>query len=446
MDLFHKRLQNLIGQFLGEDAHVWRDVKLGGDESIEAIKSDYVQGARAFLCVLSPSFVKSAWCKEELRIYLDELTEPGPVLKAIKLPVQLDKQPDAIRNLKGYEFFELDEDRKVPRQYRPDSDKSDLKKYWQRIEELAYDIIQRLAESTPVDTTKQKGVVFVAATTEDARERQRKLAREVEAHGFKVVPDRPLAHSLPKLEEAVNLQLAGAKAAVFVVGDTYGLVPEGSTESMLKAQYRLASKRAREDGLPCLVWMPRDAKFDERQQLFVDEVRKHAPYVETFENDLESFKSAVLKRLSIEPPPVAPAQGPAPASVYLINCEEDAAAADPIAKLIEQRGLAVLRMNGEYLMNIDEHRARVLSADALLLYWGRATAAWVRCLLDDLTKARGYGRARPFDGRALYLAKQRPRVVEGDDVADPDYRVVREERADALNSYLDSVKLLVGLR
>jgi hypothetical protein len=64
------------------------------------------------------------------------------------------------------------------------------------------------------------------------------------------------------------------------------------------------------------------------------------------------------------------------------------------------------------------HRANMVACDAALIYYGNANPMWLSTKIDDLKKARDWGRSSPFDARAVYVSgpptpqKQRFRTHE----------------------------------
>ncbi|NIM11145.1 MAG: hypothetical protein GTO45_04095, partial [Candidatus Aminicenantes bacterium] len=44
------------------------------------------------------------------------------------------------------------------------------------------------------------------------------------------------------------------------------------------------------------------------------------------------------------------------------------------------------------------------SCDAVLIYYGAGNELWVRSITRDLTKITGYGRTRPLQVKAVFLA------------------------------------------
>ena len=99
------------------------------------------------------------------------------------------------------------------------------------------------------------------------------IKREILGRGFEVLPDRPLPLVGPECEALVREQLARCSLSVHLVGQNYGIVPEGSSESIVALQNNLAIERTaagEPGGLSRLVWLPSGLEpADERQRRFV---------------------------------------------------------------------------------------------------------------------------------------------------------------------------------
>ena len=126
-----------------------------------------------------------------------------------------------------------------------------------------------------------------------------------------VLPDRPLPLVGKECEEAVREQLDRSDLSIHLIGRNYGLIPEGTTESIVVIQNELAIERGARSGFSRLVWLPPGLVSEEEKQLqFIDrlqtDVRIQAG-ADILQTPLEDFKSVVLQRLA--PEPEAPRRG-----------------------------------------------------------------------------------------------------------------------------------------
>ena len=110
----HEQLTWRVEQLYGEHATVWRDEKLHGNDVFAASLVDRLSTVAVLVSVCSPRYLHSEWCRRELDEFLHRAetgsgTQVGTksrVFKVLKTPVQLDEQPEPLRSLLGYEFYE----------------------------------------------------------------------------------------------------------------------------------------------------------------------------------------------------------------------------------------------------------------------------------------------------------------------------------------------------
>src|SRR5262249_54748126 len=132
-----------------------------------------------------------------------------------------------------------------------------------------------------------KGTVYLAETSFDLKEKRDALKRELVERGYAVLPDRPLPLYGPDCTALVREQLARCRMSVHLVGRSYGVVPEGSTASLIELQHELAVERCTGEGFSRLVWLPSGVGHlasgeaeDERQQRFIAHLQTDARLAE----------------------------------------------------------------------------------------------------------------------------------------------------------------------
>src|SRR4051812_1717257 len=60
--LFHEALKNHLSRLLGEQAAIWRDPKLQGNDIFSDEIVDQIRGATVLVSILTPRYLKSEWC------------------------------------------------------------------------------------------------------------------------------------------------------------------------------------------------------------------------------------------------------------------------------------------------------------------------------------------------------------------------------------------------
>ena len=112
----HKALRIKLDEVLYETASIWFDDELRGNDSLKDTIARELKKTALLLTVLSPPYLTSKWCQEELKTFLQFAQESGGlqvegksrILKVVKIHVPLDKHPSELQGTTGYEFFEKD--------------------------------------------------------------------------------------------------------------------------------------------------------------------------------------------------------------------------------------------------------------------------------------------------------------------------------------------------
>src|SRR6266566_4896090 len=92
----HASLDAMLSMRLGYKARIWRDLKLKGDDVFADEITGQFSNAAVLISVISPRYLKSDWCKKELREFRAaaeksiglQVDNKSRVLKIIKLPVE----------------------------------------------------------------------------------------------------------------------------------------------------------------------------------------------------------------------------------------------------------------------------------------------------------------------------------------------------------------------
>jgi hypothetical protein len=436
----HRLLEIRVGQLMGQTPKIWRDPKLQGNDFFADTILERLPKIAALVSVFSPRYVQSDWCNRELKGFCAAAEQSGGVrihdkariFKVVKTPVNLEKQPDEVKPMLGYDFFVYDRESGRPRElapsYGPGSDRAFLVK----LDDLAYDITQLLEllheneGAAAVPAAETKGTVFLAETTFELREEREAIKRDLIRNGYEVLPDRPLPLVAPDLATAAREQLARSTLSIHLVGKNYGVVPEGGVKSLPEMQQLLASERGAAGGLASIIWIARDLEIDdERQHAFVDHLRTdstvHAT-AELLETPIEDLKTLIYRKLA--PPKVEKPAAVAPSGeltrIYLLCDRDDVDATGPVTDYLFDHGYEVILplFDEDEAQTRMEHEENLRSADAVIIFYGAGNEVWLRRKLRELQRSGGLGREKPWLGRAIYVAgpatpqKERLRTLE----------------------------------
>jgi hypothetical protein len=445
---FHRALEIRLSQLLGKQPRIFRDPKLQGNDYFGDRLVGCMPKTAALVAVLSPRYVRSDWCLREVEEFCKASARAGGlrvadkarVFKVVKTPVPLDQHPVELQELLGYEFYTVERETGRPRELSQLADPEMQRQYWARLDDLAHDISELLSllqadradrplpagvPQTP--EAAAKGFVYLAETSSDLQEKRDAVKRELQGFGYAVLPDRPLPLFGPECEAMVAEQLARCRLSVHLIGERYGVVPEGATTSVVAIQNELAVRRGGQagDGFSRLIWLPPGLTgsagtpgIDERQQRFIEHLRTDARLqrdADLLETPIEDFKSALHQRLQPPPPPSPRREAEAaagagdredgPARVYLICDQRDLDAVAPLEDHLFTAGCEVIlpAFDGDEAQVRRDHEESLGLCDAALLYYGAGSELWLRQKLRELQKAAAYGRSGPIAVRAVYV-------------------------------------------
>src|SRR5689334_3419938 len=94
-----------------EEVRIWRDSEaLRGNHAVSPEISRRVRSSALLLVVLSPGYIKSRWCQQELELFVESRgTEGDWIFVVEKIPVERDRWPAVLRNRKTYSFWYADD-------------------------------------------------------------------------------------------------------------------------------------------------------------------------------------------------------------------------------------------------------------------------------------------------------------------------------------------------
>ncbi len=445
----HRALEVRVAQLLGKSPHIWRDPQLKGDDRFADRIIERIANVSAFVAVVTPRYLRSEWTMRELNEFCAAAERHGGlrvhdkarVFKVLKTPVPLGRTPAQLQSLLGYEFFKVDPEtgkvRELDEIFGPDAHRD----FWIKLDDLAHDLCALLEEATEADqptpgsvdgdrlvaaaeeTPAAQEAVFLAVTTSDLKEQREVLQRELQQHGYTVLPDRVLPLVADEARAMIDEDLARCRMSIQMIGKLYGIVPEGGVQSFIELQHEVVSERAQTGNFPRLLWIPIGLEADdERQQHVLEQVRSDeridddADLLETFFEDLRTVVQDWLKRdrtpRVAEPEPAAEAD--TPPSLYLISDQRDVSRILPWADTLFEQRLEVLHplFDGDEAEIREYHQENLTTCDGVLIFYGAGNELWMRRKLRELQKSAGYGRTKPPPVVGVCLIPPRTPVKE----------------------------------
>ncbi|MDQ1351842.1 MAG: hypothetical protein QG657_2147, partial [Acidobacteriota bacterium] len=422
---FHYSFDIRLAQLLGREPKIWRDNKLQGNDEFSDQIIARLNKTKILLVVISPCYLNSKWCKDELNLFLQaavksdlgsHIGNKSRVFKVIKTHVSHDRHPDELRGLLGYDFCELDEKQNII-----EFSEEKGSKYWIRLNEVAGDIYKLIEEMDQPDKTRVQPPVnppakciYLAETTSDLREVRENIRSDLILQGYTIFPDRPLPYLSKdgKFSSCVHEYLKRCKLSVHLIGNLYGLIPEEEKQSIVVLQNQLAAELCQDEQLTRLILVPPGIDKEIKsapQKEYIDALRNEAPQVkrtELLETGLEEFKTHIQDTLAeLSKPPKIKPPSPLRKWVYLLCDQQDLESVKLLDRCLFDQGFEVKLplFQGSETERREMHKENLCLCDALLIYYDTANESWMFSKLNDLRKALGYGRTSPIKNCAIFI-------------------------------------------
>lgn len=454
---FKRFLELMLLQVLGEKPNILlkseHDSVTGGDMKKVGI----------LIPILSPHFIESGECLDTLEDFLNTAKSSFPrVFKVLKKPIGHEEQPTKLRELIGFDLYSVDPDSGRIEDYKDFFSADAEQNYWMKMVDLAYEIHESLiqlkqkaskAEVKPIFTRRS---IYLAETGHDLTIQRNIIKRELQRHGYKVLPDHTLPGNLTELKKEIKKEIEECSLSIHLIGNSYGEIPEGSDRSIVDIQNQIAAEKSSglkdKAAFSRLIWIsPRLQRASEKQIAFIESIKRDMASTEGAEilqTPLEDFKNIVREELievgidkKLNRSEAEPA-GNGKSKIYLLYDKLDEKEVKPIEKFVEKAGFIVLKpsFEGELLALRQHHISNLRNFDAAIIYQGAVNDQWVRMKLLDLLKAPGFGRRKPIKGKLIISGKEEK--IDISSYKSHNIMVIDGSKKDALDSlkiFLDEI-------
>lgn len=415
---FHKSLESLVKQILGEELDVWRDPKLQGNDYFGDTLVDAVPKAAVLVSIVSPRYLKSEWCLRELERFSSaaggvRVENKSRVFKVVKTPIERAGQPSPLDQLLGYEFFKIDDASGRPSEFRIEFGPESKQHYLAKLYDLAYEIaetIKHLANAdAQSDEADDKAPIYLAETSSDLNEQRESVKAELRQLGYTVLPDKPLPIESENLRNAVQEDLDQCSLSIHMIGENHSFIPEGDQRSIVRLQNDIAAAHCRNKPLPRLIWInPGLAPSNARQQKLVEYMQTDGNSIDGADvlmTNLEELKTVIQDRLK-DPKPVSVTDNNKLENldIYLVCDQCDFDETLPLSDYLYNQGLEVILpvFEGDEAQVREDHADKLLSSDIIIIYQGKASDLWLSSKLRDLKKLPGFDGYKPKLATVVY--------------------------------------------
>ena len=452
---FHATLKAILSMRMGREAKIWRDEKLqGNDVFSNEIVARFKQSA-VLVSVVTSRYLNSEWCTREAREFCESAQQTGGlvvgnksrVFKVIKTPVDTQESlPVPMQDILGYEFFTVKDG--VPLEFDPAYGQEYAQLYNQNVAKLAWEVAQLLktleAEGSASDSNGKnvhseppapsKPAVYLAECSYDRKQARELIEGELKRLGYPVFPDKRLPQDEAEYVATVETLLARCALSIHLVGEKYGIVPDGPTDKSASIlQNELAVARCHSGSLKRLIWLPQGTRSEQAsQQAFIEALHQDAQAqfgADLVAGDIEELRAAIhatLRKIE-EPEPKQPERdlaeeqaddGESTKLIYFICDEKDRKASVPVRRLCKQLGyeVALPAFEGDASQVRKTNQQLLATCDSVFVFYGVGDEAWKRTIDSELKKMAGYRGGKPLTARCIYLAE--PRTSDKEDLID----------------------------
>ncbi|MBT1704856.1 DUF4062 domain-containing protein, partial [Chryseosolibacter indicus] len=244
---FKKFLELMLNQVLGEKS----TILLQADNDAPSIELSKVG---VLVPILSKEFVQAEECQQRLHGFLktSQATDRirNRIFKVFKTPLTVQDQPSVISDLIGYDMYQLDPDSGEIREYSDYFSTEAERQYWMKMVDLAYDIYDALVslksggDMTEIKSILKRKTIYLAETGHDLSVQRNIIKRELQRHGYVVLPNQTLPGNVAELEKLVRRDLEESHLSIHLIGSSYGEIPEDSDRSVVDIQNKLAAEKS----------------------------------------------------------------------------------------------------------------------------------------------------------------------------------------------------------
>jgi hypothetical protein len=450
---FRRFLELMLIQVLGEKPNILLK------DQFDTLTSPNLDNAATLITILSNDFVQSGQSLDQLEAFFNTSvalpTKANRIFKVFKSPLSLAEQPPRLRELSGYEMYQLDPTSGESSEYLDYFSIEAERQYWMKMVDLAYDIYDTLLQikGDNLSTDKRlfhRKTVYLAECGHDVAVHRNIIRRELQRNGYLVLPTQTMTGAVHDLERKIEKELSDSDLSIHLIGGSYGEIPEDADQSIPEIQLRLAAERdkiSKESGTSFsrLIWLsPNLSQLSDKQRLFIERINTD---VDTQENTeilqmpIEDFK-VILQEELMGRESFAEADAGRERRVYIMHDRVDLEEARQLASLIQSNGfqIAMPVLEGDIMEVRKKHIENLINLDIALIFRGKVNEQWVRMKALDLVKAPGYGRKKPMIGK--FIVTTSPAELNADSYKKQDLKVLQgnlEKSVESLKNLLEEL-------
>ncbi len=383
----------------------WKGVQSMGNVLVQSEIAQNLERSAILLILLSPGFLSSELCMQELRHFLNTIkTERNNGYQRIfiveKNKIEENAFPKSLSKFPLDRFWNLDAQGRARTLAIPRPDPMDIR-YHQKVDDLARKLIDTLTKIRMVNSPKKAltrstqplkipiETVFLADVSEDLIDEHDSIKRYLEQANIRVCPGKRVSYYFMQKDLSEFDEYMG-NSKLFVQLLSKQALRDESGVNLTRLQFSLAISK----GVPIVQWRHPDLDIsstkdpDQKEMLDLKSVKAM---------NFAEFKKSISHRL-LKKPKVPSAQRQ---FVFLNANNVDERLAEKIGKIIKQLGIDWRsRLNdGASAIVRKDLTDGLKKCDALIVIYGEINVNWVQSQFSYYRKVRG---ARPLMAFGLY--------------------------------------------
>jgi hypothetical protein len=184
---FKRFLELMLTQVLGEKSKIM--LKAEYDNMV----APKLQNIGVLVPILSKDFNESGACLDAVEAFIKNTEAKkgrSRIFKVFKAPLTAQEQPPKLRDLIGYDMYQLDSDSGEVREYTDYFSTEAERQYWMKMVDLAFDIFDTLMQlkdetaKTEVKNFYKRKTIYLAETGHDLSVQRNIIKRELQLHCY----------------------------------------------------------------------------------------------------------------------------------------------------------------------------------------------------------------------------------------------------------------------
>jgi len=373
-------------------------IKNADFDSVSSIKG--VSKLDVFLIIMSEKLLETDEYYKELQdlcgvLSLDIHQETGAskIFKILLNSNDSIQQPEGLKQLSGYNFFEYIGRRKAVSILDFEKNNS---KTWSRILDVVYDVNDTIKRLSNRDESLNKNFVYLGSCSTDQANYRDDIRRELQHFGFRILPYVDLPSEQASLQDIVNENLSRSKFVIQILGEQYGpLTNEGKNSVFDIENLTIRQFIKNNPDKNQFIWLPAGMKnIESKQELYINRIKRDDSNQQSqiIESTLEEFKNTIAEYLE------AGNQYPnekTDVDLYIISQHND-----DISFIDSIKGNLDIEVRKSFepdkIISYQEHLQLLENTDNILLFYNNADLTWLKSKTGDAVKAMGMGRKAPF--------------------------------------------------